>query len=474
VKATRRQPAGVELADEIEKEIRSGKHHPGAVLGFENELISRHGAGRAVVRQAVRILEQRGVAYSRRGKGGGLVVTAPKPDSAIRALSIVIGSQFADFTDISALVSAADNHQFLNCAGRADPLACRQLQLLVEKFETLSADEFLQTNAHGQVLHGFIDAFRDPAASLAQHTANACGIDLVPYAMSMAEARYRGEFWELTRQLVDALLGGNVRLMFELRMQQWRLFSAKWSSMGNLDRVRERVPPKIEDKGSAHSQALESSADRLAREILRDIRQLGWRVGERIGGADELMSRYGTSPHLLRQAVCILEEYSAVYMQRGRSGGLLVAAPDEGVAVQRAVSYLRWANANPADLHLFLVQIVLEALNRSQNTLDRKSLPELRAVIDRARVPDAKRDARAKYAPYLAITRLSNSPAMQLFARLLVACLPERVEKRPAQFAQGHALLDEMFDSVITGNTPKARRAFLQYADQDARPDALR
>jgi hypothetical protein len=151
-------------------------------------------------------------------------------------------------------------------------------------------------------------------------------------------------------------------------------------------------------------------------------------------------------------------------MQRGRAGGLLVAAPDEGVAVQRAVSYLRWANANPADLHLFLIQIVLEALNRSQNTLDRKSLPELRAVIDQMRMRDVKRDRHARQAPYLAITRLSKSPAMQLFARILLECLPEQVQGRHAQPAEAHALLDEMFDSVITGNTPKARRAFLQYA----------
>jgi DNA-binding FadR family transcriptional regulator len=462
-----RQPAGAELADELEKEIRSGKHHAGDVWGFESELITQHGAGRAVVRQAVRILEQRGIAYSRRGKGGGLVITAPKPDSAIRALSIVIGSQFADFTDISALISASDNHQFLNCTERVDPATCRQLQSLVEKFETVSADEFLRTNAHGQVIHAFVDAFRDPAASLAQHTANACGTDLIPFAMSMAEARYRGQYWELTRQLVDALLGGNVRLMFDLRMQQWRLFSAKWSSLGNLDRVHDRIPPKIEHRASAEPRALKTCAERLAREILRDIRQLGWKVGERIGGADELTSRYGTSPNLLRQAVCILEEYSAVQMQRGRTGGLLVAAPDEGVALQRAVSFLRWANAKPADLHKFLIQIVLEALNRSHNTLDRKSLPELRAVIDRARPAGARRDRDAKHAPYLAITRLSKSPALQLFARVLLASLPDRAERRPPQNAQEHALLDEMFDSVITGNTPKARRAFLQFSEHD-------
>jgi DNA-binding GntR family transcriptional regulator len=66
----KQQSAGVALADEIEHEIRSAQHAPDSVLAFENELQARHGAGRSVVRQAIRILVQRGVVYTRRGKGG--------------------------------------------------------------------------------------------------------------------------------------------------------------------------------------------------------------------------------------------------------------------------------------------------------------------------------------------------------------------------------------------------------------------
>jgi DNA-binding FadR family transcriptional regulator len=474
----KRPLAGVALADEIEKEVRTRKHKAGAVLGFESNLIARSGKGRSVVRQAIRILEQRGIAYSRRGTGGGLIVAQPEADSAIRALSIVISSQFADFTDISGLTSAIDNHHFLNCVGRVNLAACRELQELVQRVEALSAEEFMNSSGHRQVLDAVSRAFGDPASALAQRTAGDCGIDLIPYAIIAAESRRRGEFWELTRQLVDALVSGNVPLLFELRMRQWRMFSAGWSSRGNLDRVRDRIPPKIED--TAGTQSLQSGAERLSREILRDIRQLGWKVGERIGGLDELTLRYGTSPSLLRQAVCILEEYCAVQMQRGRSGGLLIAAPDQEVAIQRAVSYLRRANAEPTDVDQFLIQLVLEALNRSPHTADRQRLPELRAVIDQSRRPDAKHDYRAKSADhgaksalYLAITRLSNSPALQLFVRVLLTYLSDKPRKRTAAAGAESALLDQMFDSIITGNTPNARRAFIQYT-QGAEPAAPR
>jgi DNA-binding FadR family transcriptional regulator len=458
----KKQLAGVALADAIEKQVRTGKHKPGAVLGFEGDLIANYRKGRAVVRQAIRILEQRGIAFTRRGTGGGLIVAQPEPASAVRALSIVIGSQFADFTDVAALTSDADNHQFLNCAARVEVSASAELQELVREVESLTAEEFMTVRGHRRVLDGFSTAFGDPAASLAHHTAMDCGMDLVPYTIFAAEVRRRGEFWELTKQLVEALVGGNVSLLFELRMRQWRMFSADWASRGNLQRVQDRIPPKVEEGAR---QTIQSSAERLSREILRDIRQLGWRVGERIGGQEELITRYGTSPSLLRQAVCILEEYNAVQMQRGRSGGLLVGAPDPEIAIQRAVAYLRWAGVEPIDADKFLNQILLEALNRSPHTTDRGRLPELRAVIDRERAASAAGGRSNKATLYSAISSLANSPALNLFVRVLLACVPERSMQPAAEERAALMLLDQMFDAIITGNTALARRAFIQYAE---------
>ena len=144
--AMKRQQAGVALADAIEKEIRKDRHLPGAVLAFENELQSRHQVGRSVVRQAVRILEQRGIAYMRRGNGGGLIVTEPKPQAAIRVLSIVLESQLADFADLATLVKVTDEHLYLDCAARVDEEECERLRALVKRLQRLSDENLSFTH----------------------------------------------------------------------------------------------------------------------------------------------------------------------------------------------------------------------------------------------------------------------------------------------------------------------------------------
>ena len=57
----------------------------GEVLGAEPELIERYGVSRAVLREAVRIVEYLGVARMRQGPGGGLVVTAPNATAVTSA-----------------------------------------------------------------------------------------------------------------------------------------------------------------------------------------------------------------------------------------------------------------------------------------------------------------------------------------------------------------------------------------------------
>jgi len=60
----------------------------GEVIGTEPGLMLELGVSRAVFREAVRLLEQDGVAQMRRGPGGGLVVTAPRASSVARAAAL--------------------------------------------------------------------------------------------------------------------------------------------------------------------------------------------------------------------------------------------------------------------------------------------------------------------------------------------------------------------------------------------------
>ncbi len=53
---------------------------PGARLGTESELRERFGLSRAVLREALRILELHAIVSGKRGNGGGFEVSTPKPD----------------------------------------------------------------------------------------------------------------------------------------------------------------------------------------------------------------------------------------------------------------------------------------------------------------------------------------------------------------------------------------------------------
>ena len=60
----------------------------GAVFGSEAELLTRYRISRAVLREAVRLLEHHAVARMRRGPGGGLVVTRPDPQASIDTMAL--------------------------------------------------------------------------------------------------------------------------------------------------------------------------------------------------------------------------------------------------------------------------------------------------------------------------------------------------------------------------------------------------
>jgi DNA-binding FadR family transcriptional regulator len=60
----------------------------GRMLGSEPELLARYGVSRAVLREAVRLVEHRQVARMRRGAHGGLVVTATSVEPAAEAAAV--------------------------------------------------------------------------------------------------------------------------------------------------------------------------------------------------------------------------------------------------------------------------------------------------------------------------------------------------------------------------------------------------
>ena len=80
-------PAGRKLAevvaDRIRDDIAADGWRVGEVFGSETDLLHRYEVSRAVLREAVRLLEHHSVAWMRRGPGGGLAVQTPDPTASI-------------------------------------------------------------------------------------------------------------------------------------------------------------------------------------------------------------------------------------------------------------------------------------------------------------------------------------------------------------------------------------------------------
>ena len=81
---------GERIAERLERRIIEQGWPVGHVMGSEPDLLAELGISRAVLREAVRVLEHHGVATMRRGPGGGLVVTVPDAGAAVRASALML------------------------------------------------------------------------------------------------------------------------------------------------------------------------------------------------------------------------------------------------------------------------------------------------------------------------------------------------------------------------------------------------
>jgi DNA-binding FadR family transcriptional regulator len=78
------------LAANIGDDIAASGWQVGSVFGTETALLQRYRVSRAVLREAVRLLEYHAVAQMRRGPGGGLVVTQPQARASIDTIALYL------------------------------------------------------------------------------------------------------------------------------------------------------------------------------------------------------------------------------------------------------------------------------------------------------------------------------------------------------------------------------------------------
>lgn len=107
-------PADQKMAEHVARvifsEVVGGDWQVGVPLGSEADLMARHDVSRAILREAVRLLEHHGIAVMRRGPGGGLFIGAPGIEATSAAAAVYLdrrGVQGRHLFELRSIVELA-------------------------------------------------------------------------------------------------------------------------------------------------------------------------------------------------------------------------------------------------------------------------------------------------------------------------------------------------------------------------------
>jgi DNA-binding FadR family transcriptional regulator len=299
----------------------------GHVLGSETELLQRYGVSRAVLREAIRLVEHQHVARMRRGTGGGLVIDEPDVDAVIGPTVIYllrVGATLDEVFDTRILleelvaeiasqrVNESDIATIRDTLKRESEGTTPDYRLLHVQLATLTANPVLELFVTTFSRVG--DFYFNDAAALPADVEQ--------------EARRAHD------RIARAILTNQPGLARE-RMQ--RHLSAEADFIRKQPATVQRLDPAVALAGTLGDKRGEA----LARQIFTEIVNADATPGTFLGSEATLMAKYQASRAVVREAIRILEYHQIAMTRRGPGGGLFVTEPDISALVGIIALYLR-------------------------------------------------------------------------------------------------------------------------------------
>jgi DNA-binding FadR family transcriptional regulator len=303
----RNSKLGLEVALKIEREFFDAGWPAGLMFGLQAEIQRRYKIGRWAMREAIRILEMRGSADMRRGRGGGLMVARPTLTNVLKPCALYL---------LSRNVTHADLHE------TARVLAEIAARLLLQRFHAVAtlAVELSATFAEtGDLLNALVKMTGNPALSL---------------VASILEvlARPRPEIdrtFDSRRVAVisESILAGEMATVADLVCG-----SASERTSDDLDLLRWIKPTASLNECRYSTQ--------LAFKILGEIMGRPRSQPTFLGSEWDIADQYGFSPESVRQASRVLEHMGVVECRLGRNGGLFTRKPVLTEILPQTFAYL--------------------------------------------------------------------------------------------------------------------------------------
>ncbi len=124
-----------QVVDEIEASIIAGELNPGDQLPPELELKEMFGTGRGTVREALRVLEQKGLIEIRAGAAGGAFVLEADPGKLTEHLDLLVQARSISPGHIREFREAVEPVAASLAAGRVPPAGVERLRMVFRQAE---------------------------------------------------------------------------------------------------------------------------------------------------------------------------------------------------------------------------------------------------------------------------------------------------------------------------------------------------
>ncbi|MFE4668090.1 FadR/GntR family transcriptional regulator [Streptomyces sp. NPDC056716] len=167
------------MAREITKQIMTERLPEGTKLPTEREMLETYQVGRSTLREALRLLESRGVLTVRPGRDGGPVVRRPRPSDLGEALTLLMQFEGVPFVEVFAARQALepilarmaaqnmDDETLTAMAGSIERMAADLDDRQLFREENFKFHELVASAARSPVLELFSAAVESVADGLA-------------------------------------------------------------------------------------------------------------------------------------------------------------------------------------------------------------------------------------------------------------------------------------------------------------------
>ena len=444
------------VADRVVEDVLAAGWPVGQVLGSETELLEHYEVSRAVFREAVRLVEHQQVARTRRGPGGGLVVTEPTVGAVIDAVVLYLHRVEAPLDEV------------FEARVVLEEIAC---QLASERAQETDRAEFrrmaqstaLDPDDPGELHTLVARVSRNPALELFVDVLNRVAFlyshDAQDLGASVAEDTLRAHV-DIARALSEAdAVTARSRMRVHLRDE------------ADAFRRRRSTRQLLPDAAVLAQSAPGKGAEAVARSITRKIVAEDLLPGALVGTEPELTAREGVSRALLREAVRLLEYHQIARMRRGPGGGLFVVAPRADAVTDVAAIYLARRGMKIPELAELRTDVEVAIAELAAARVNASGVARLHEAMTREEEDAIAGRADAAYLLHAAVAEVARNRVLHLVALVLIRLsrlhqadrLPAKAQKQiRAEVLRTHA---GIIEAIEAADPEKARERMQQHLE---------